>query len=215
MKSVLTILLAILLFTGGCAHVQKDTSSTASDGALQLVMTSTGYSWVAMRYNEVTGEAWFHFPYYWRTIGEKEELAESNYNIRMVGFGGNQWMAIRLDTSTGRCWKIEDSCWIEIGKNITLDPYSGTFNLEMISFATGWEAILYNVNTGEAWLHFADLWRSIDDNEKPDNSIYTVKMEGGEGWLAIRMDIRSGRCWMIEEKKDFFHWSDMEMDVKP
>lgn len=210
-KPEIIFLLLILLLITGCAHVP---SQTSTGGAMQLVMTSTGYSWVAMRYNEVTGETWFQFPYYWRTIGEKESLPESNYIIRMVGFGGDYWAAIRMDTRSGRCWMVQDSYWVRIENEPSTSLAGGPFNLEMVSNGSVWEAIRYNENTGQSWLHFQDKWRTIEETEKPINSNYILRMVGENGWLAIRMDIHSGRCWMTEKKDGFFHWVDMEMDVK-
>lgn len=210
------MLFAILIFVGSCAHYQDLPQSGSNDSELNLVMTSTGYSWVAIRYDEKTGEAWFQFPYYWRTIGEKEPLDQSRYIIRLIGFGGNQWAAIRMDTHSGRCWMVQDSYWVEINDDHSITQAHGIFNLKMVSTGDNWKAIKYDENTGEAWLNSQENWLKVKDVESLPKSHYVVQMAGEYewGWVIIRMDINSGSCWMIEKIKGRYQWVEMDMSIK-
>jgi hypothetical protein len=217
MKPGIMILLAGLMLICACAPYQGSPSGISTNGALNLVVTSTGYSWVTMRYNEITGETWFQVPYLWHTIGEEKKLSDSWYIVRMIGFGENQWAAIRLDTRSGRCWIMNDFYWIETTDNLSPESTEGPFNLEMVSTGSDWDAIWYNESTGESWWRFPGHWRPVKESEIGPNSRYLVRMAGEEdwGWIAIRMDARTGRCWMIEEMDGDLQWVEMEMTVTP
>lgn len=213
MKRICLILVIAVMVVSGCAH-QAGNHASQSGGEFELLSTSNGFTWSAMRYNSSTGGTWFHYPYQWRVINEVGAIAPSKFVVRMIGFGGSHWVAIRLDVLSGRCWTISDSTWEEITKNLPIESTKGAYDLEMVSTGDSWKAIRYDKRSGESWLLFEDGWQLLPERETPARSRYRVRMVGENGWVATRLDQVSGRFWILETINEEHVWVKMDMNVR-
>lgn len=66
-----------------------------------------------IKYNEVTGEAWWSKNLVWKKIEEPEPIAHSHYEFKVVSTGLS-WRALRIDKLTGQAWKNSKGKWVSI-----------------------------------------------------------------------------------------------------
>jgi hypothetical protein len=82
----------------------------------------------------------------------------------------------------------------------------GPFELVIGSYNKASEYIIlkYNKESGEAWLKGEKGYESLPENQKIPESVYQIKItDFNQGWLAIRIDTRTGRTWTLKEGKWF------------
>jgi hypothetical protein len=63
-----------------------------------------------------------------------------------------------------------------------------------------WDAIRYDVRTGEAWRIAGEKWVKLVDVASIPESRYAVRMVAlANDWGAVRIDLSSGRTWKARD----------------
>jgi len=81
------------------------------------------------------------------------------------------------------------------------DSDAATYAIAMVAVnAQSWDAIRYNVRTGESWRIVGDKWVKLGEPKAVPESTYEVRMVAlANDWGAIRFDVQSGRTWKARE----------------
>lgn len=82
----------------------------------------------------------------------------------------------------------------------------GPFEVILSSYNKGTEYIImkYNRETGETWIRGNDGFESLPENQKIPESLYQITItDYNSGWLATRIDTRSGKTWTLRAGKWF------------
>ena len=117
-----TIALSLVLCTTSCAtNHQAATSPThlihKEQFALELIALNVQGQTRHIKYNRITGEAWWSADTSWAKIQEPEVLPHSVYEIQAVATG-DSWRAIRIDKISGKAWKNNSGKWVAFTQQV-------------------------------------------------------------------------------------------------
>ncbi|GAB1258389.1 hypothetical protein NBRC116494_28910 [Aurantivibrio plasticivorans] len=86
-------------------------ANSNSDFGIEMVALNNGET-RHIKFNRVTGEAWWSKNTVWQRIEDPNSIPKSAYEFRVVSTGLN-WRTIRLDTITGEAWKNSEGTWVK------------------------------------------------------------------------------------------------------
>lgn len=80
---------------------------------------------------------------------------------------------------------------------------TNTFKILVANSNPGYTTLRYNEETGDTWEYIDGIWFHIIDEKKLPRSEYEVKlsMSNDGGWVAVRIDVKSGKSWIIDGNK--------------
>ena len=78
---------------------------------------------------------------------------------------------------------------------------SAKYAIAMVAVSgQSWDAIRYNVRSGESWRIVGDKWVKLADPKPVPEATYEVQMVAlVNDWGAVRFDVQSGRTWKVRE----------------
>jgi hypothetical protein len=106
MKNIGILIFSTLLLSG-CANTPP------VQDHFEIVMVNLPGDKVTrhIKYNKVTGEAWWASNTEWKKILEPEPISNSVYEIKLVSTKGS-WRALRIDKVSGKTWKNSGGKWV-------------------------------------------------------------------------------------------------------
>lgn len=107
------IALILALVISGCA-VKRPMDNRF---ALEIVPINGDGQTRHVKYDQVTGEAWWASDTTWIKIEDKEALPVSTYKVKIVPTE-TSWRAIRIDTVSGDAWKNSRGKWIPFTEEV-------------------------------------------------------------------------------------------------
>lgn len=101
------IALFLVLLISGCSV----TDESRSQFALEVVPIEHDGETRHIKYNRITGEAWWASNTNWFKIEDEDSIPRSVYEIKIVPMGSS-WRAIRIDKNSGDTWKNSRGKWV-------------------------------------------------------------------------------------------------------
>lgn len=116
------IALTLVLCTTGCATNHQAATSPLhpihkEQFALEFIALNVQDQTRHIKYNRITGEAWWSADTSWTKIQEPEVLPHSVYEIQAVATG-DSWRAIRIDKISGKAWKNNSGKWVAFTQQV-------------------------------------------------------------------------------------------------
>lgn len=106
MKNISILILSTLILSG-CAG----TAVVQDQFEIEMVNLPGEKVTRHIKYNKVTGEAWWASNTEWKKIIEPEPIPNSVYDIKVVSTEGS-WRALRIDKTSGKTWKNSGGKWV-------------------------------------------------------------------------------------------------------
>jgi hypothetical protein len=106
MKNISILILSTLILSG-CAG----TAVVQDHFEIEIVNLPGEKVTRHIKYNKVTGEAWWASNTEWKKILETEPIQNSVYDIKVVSTKGS-WRALRIDKISGKTWKNSGGKWV-------------------------------------------------------------------------------------------------------
>lgn len=105
--SRIILLITLYLFISGCSS----TGAFKAPFDIEIVNIPGEKVIRQVKYNKVTGEAWWASNTEWKKILESEPIPNSVYDIKVVSTKGS-WRALRIDKVSGKTWKNSGGEWV-------------------------------------------------------------------------------------------------------
>jgi len=93
--------------------------------------------------------------------------------------------------------------WLFPTRNADAAEPDSSFKVVMVATSSErWDAMKYNVRTGEAWTPRGGQWVAVIDEEALPRGEYIVHMTAlDNNWAALRLDMKTGRTWQCQQGK--------------
>lgn len=106
----------------------------------------------------------------------------------------------QLDAAIGQLMQLLNQVEMPAGSS------QGQFGLATTYTQNGdWVLLRFDRHSGETWIAEFGDWQLISDEIQPDDSLYEIQITRADrntaGYVAVRIDLNSGRSWWLNGKR--------------